>query len=113
MSTRPFRFRHPDSVQEFSQRVEEARPRSAGGPRPQRVARSREPGWFRRACSGHVLQTGTVRAPVDCGSAALRCLLVLPLLILPACKKTERVAGGDDATVIRALVTSEETCLKL
>jgi len=60
-----------------------------------------------------VLQTGTVRAPVDCGSAALRCLLVLPLLILPACKKTERVAGGDDATMIRALVTSEETCLKL
>ncbi len=44
--------------------------------------------------------------------AFLRVLVLLPLM-LPACKKTERVAGGDDATVIRALVSSEETCLKL
>src|SRR5262249_33646754 len=45
--------------------------RGAGGARPQHVAWSREPGWFRRACSGHGLRTGTVRAPVGCGSGAL------------------------------------------
>ena len=40
-------------------------------------------------------------------------VLVSLLLIFPACKKTERVAGGNDAAVISALVTAEETSLKL
>jgi hypothetical protein len=49
------------------------------------------------------------------GRRALRLVRVLVLLplILPACKKTERVPGGDDAAVIRALVSAEETALKL
>ncbi len=46
-------------------------------------------------------------------SAAPLRVLVLLLLVFPACKKTEQVTGGDDAAVIRALVTAEETNLKL
>src|SRR6266542_1013639 len=46
------------------------RARTAGGPRPQRSARSREPESFHAADPGDVLRTGTVRAPGACHSMA-------------------------------------------
>jgi len=44
---------------------------------------------------------------------ALFCMLALASLFFPGCKKNDRVKAGDDAAVISALVTAEETSLKL